>query len=169
MYKLNDYVVFGNHGVCVIKEIGGLDISNTLKEKVYYTLEPLFGRKSKIYTPVKNDKSLIRKVIEKEEVLELLTEIPLLEDIWIDDDKKRDQKFREIMKTNDCRGWLRVLKTLNKRRKMRLEEGKKIAANDELYLKLAKDFLYWEFAAALEIEVDEAEQRICDRLEVNSQ
>ena len=48
MFSVNDHVVFGNHGICVIKAIGPLDLSIAERGRLYYTLEPLYAQKNTI-------------------------------------------------------------------------------------------------------------------------
>ena len=49
-------------------------------------------------------------------------------------------------------------------RRWKLFGSWKNTARDELYLKLAEDFLYGEFAAALDVEKDEVEDLIGRRV-----
>ena len=72
MFSVNDHVVFGNHGICVIKAIGPLDLSIAERGRLYYTLEPLYAQKNTIYTPVDNEKSSLRRAITREDALELI-------------------------------------------------------------------------------------------------
>ena len=52
MYQVNDHVVYGNYGICVVKAIGKLEMDSAAKDRLYYTLEPLYSEKNTIYTPV---------------------------------------------------------------------------------------------------------------------
>lgn len=164
MFSVNDHVVFGNHGICVIKAIGPLDLSIAERGRLYYTLEPLYAQKNTIYTPVDNEKSSLRRAITREEALELIDRIPQVETVWVLDEKRREEKYKEIMKQNDCMGWMQIIKTLYLKKQKRLAEGRKNTARDELYLKLAEDFLYGEFAAALDVEKGEVEDLIGRRV-----
>ena len=164
MFSVNDYVVFGNHGICVIKAIGPLDLGIAERGRLYYTLEPLYTQKNTIYTPVDSEKNSLRRAITREEALELIDRIPQVETVWGPDVKRREERYREIMRQNDCIGWMQIIKTLYLKKQKRLAEGRKNTARDELYLKLAEDFLYGEFAAALDVEKDEVEDLIGRRV-----
>ena len=164
MFSVNDYVVFGNHGICVIKAIGPLDLGIAERGRLYYTLEPLYTQKNTIYTPVDSEKNSLRRAITREEALELIDSIPQVETGWVPDEKRREERYREIMRQNDCMGWMQIIKTLYLKKQKRLAEGRKNTARDELYLKLAEDFLYGEFAAALDVEKDEVEDLIGRRV-----
>ena len=164
MFSVNDYVVFGNHGICVIKAIGPLDLGIAERGRLYYTLEPLYTQKNTIYTPVDSEKNSLRRAITREEALELIDRIPQVETVWVPDEKRREERYREIMRQNDCMGWMQIIKTLYLKKQKRLAEGRKNTAHDELNLKLAEDFLYGEFAAALDVEKDEVEDLIGRRV-----
>ena len=164
MFSVNDYVVFGNHGFCVIKSICPLDLGIAERGRLYYTLEPLYTQKNTIYTPVDSEKNSLRRAITREEALELIDRIPQVETVWVPDEKRREERYREIMRQNDCMGWMQIIKTLYLKKQKRLAEGRKNTARDELYLKLAEDFLYGEFAAALDVEKDEVEDLIGRRV-----
>ena len=164
MFSVNDHVVFGNHGICVIKAIGPLDLGIAERGRLYYTLEPLYTQKNTIYTPVDSEKNSLRRAITREEALELIDRIPQVETVWVPDEKRREERYREIMRQNDCMGWMQIIKTLYLKRQKRLAEGRKNTARVELYLKLAEDFLYGEFAAALDVEKGEVEDLIGRRV-----
>lgn len=164
MFSVNDHVVFGNHGICIIKAIGPLNLGTADRDRLYYTLEPLYAQKNTIYTPVDNEKSPMRRAIKKEDALELMDKIPQVETIWVLDEKRREEKYKEIMKQNDCMGWMQIIKTLYLKKQRRLAEGRKNTARDDLYLKLAEDFLFREFAAALGVEKDQVGELIGKRV-----
>lgn len=163
MFSVNDHVVFGNHGICVIKSIGKLDLTAADRGRLYYTLEPLYAQKNTIYTPVDNDKCGMRRAITREEALELIDRMPEIETVWITDEKRREEQYKEIMKKNECQGWIQIIKTLYLKKQKRLAEGRKNTARDDLYLKLAEDFLFRELAAALEVEKDQVQELIKKR------
>lgn len=45
MFQVNDVVVYGNHGVCKIMDVGPLSMSLADKNTIYYTLCPVYQRK----------------------------------------------------------------------------------------------------------------------------
>lgn len=165
MFQVNDHVVYGNHGICVIKEIGPLELSSAEPGRLYYTLEPLFGQKTTTYTPVDNERTAMRRAVTREEALELIDSIPSVEVIWVADEKRREEKYKEIMMKNDCTGWMQIIKTLYLKKQQRMSEGRKSTAKDDLYLKVAEDFLYREFAAALGVEKENVVSLIAERVQ----
>lgn len=165
MFQMNDYVVYGGSGVCKVAKIGSLDINGIDKNKLYYTLDPIYTKGSLVYTPINNTKVIMRKIITKDEARELIDDIPNIETIWIGDDKKRELVYKESMKKYDCLEWVKIIKTLYLRKQKRIEEGKKITNTDEKYLHKAEDCLYGELAITLEIPKDKMEKIIIERVE----
>lgn len=165
MFEINDYVVYGGSGVCKVNKIGTIDISGIDKDKLYYTLEPVYSKGSLVYTPVDNTKAIMRRILSKEEARKLIDEIPNIEIITAADDKEYEAVFKEIMKKQECREWIQIIKTLYLRKQNRIAQGKKTTNTDEKYLHLAEDRLYGELAIPLEMPKDQVEDFIVARVE----
>ena len=84
--------------------------------------------------------------------------------IQVADEKRAEQAYREIMRTNECSGWSRIIKTIYLKNRKRLAEGKRYTAKDDIYLRLAEDFLFRELAAALKVKKEDVESIISDRV-----
>ena len=78
--------------------------------------------------------------------------IPSIQLLIITDEKKREECYKETMRTCDCREFVSIIKTIYTRKQERLAEGKKVTASDEKYFSMAEDKLYGELAIALEME-----------------
>lgn len=164
MFEVGDYTVHGSNGVCKVIEIGRLDINTSNKDKIFYTLQPVYTKGSKVYTPVDNERIVMRKILSKEEAIKLIDDIPNISMIWEENDKVRDEKFKEAMKKYDCREWIRIIKALYNRKQERISQGKKITHTDEKYLDTAEDFLYGELSIPLNIPKENMEDYIVSRL-----
>lgn len=165
MFETGDYVVYGNVGVCKVDEIGNIDSPQVSRKRLYYTLNPIYSVGSTIFTPVDNEKVIMRPVITKEEALKLIDTIPSIELLWIADEKKREDDYKETLRKCDCREWVRVMKTIHLRKKSRQAENKKITARDEKYFRMAEDSLYGELAIALNMDKDTTKEYVIDRVE----
>lgn len=164
MYKIGDYIIYGMSGVCRVEEIGSMTLSGVDSDKLYYTLSPLYTKGSRVFTPVDNQKVVMRPVISKKETCRLIDEMKNLDLIEAVDDKRREAAYKEALKTCDCREWIRIINTAKRRKEERLSQGKKMSACDERYLKQAQDSLFGEFALSLDIEKNEVEDYIEHRL-----
>ncbi len=76
MFKVSDYVIYQNKGVCQVEKIGTLDVSGIDSKRLYYTLSYVFSSGGMVYTAVDNKKVVMRRILKKEEVPELIKEIP---------------------------------------------------------------------------------------------
>lgn len=152
MFRKNDLVIYGNNGVCTIKDIGPLDIPGVSPGRIYYTLIPYYSKDSQIFLPVDNQKVTMRQLIQKEELLRLIDEVPSIEPLWIQDEKQREVKYKEALRKCDCRELIRIIKTIYQRKQSRIAVGKKMTASDEKYFHLAEEKLYGECAIALGME-----------------
>lgn len=160
MFEVGDYIVCGSNGICEVQNVSTIDIPDVDPERLYYILQPVYKKSSVVYIPVDSEKIVMRKVLTKEQVNELIEHIPEIELIVEMNDKLREEKFKECMKNYDCKDWIKVIKTLYARRQERLQRGQKVTATDARYLKSAEDNLYCEFAMALGIEKQDVEAYI---------
>ena len=165
MFNIGEYIVYGNRGVCEVADVSKMSMSALDKDKLYYTLVPVYARGSKIYSPVDNTKVRIRPVISHDEAIKLIDNIPEIGYVEDVDEKKREIVYKDAMKTGECEELIKVIKTLNRRKEIRLAGGKKFTAVDERYFKSARDCLYGELAIALDIDVDDVEEYIHDRID----
>ena len=165
MFNIGEYIVYGNRGVCEVADVSKMSMSAMDKDKLYYTLVPVYARGSKIYSPVDNQKVVIRPVISQQEANELIDSMPSIGYVEDVDDKKREVIYKDAIRTGKCEELIKVIKTLNRRREIRLAGGKKFTSVDERYYNSARDCLYGELAIALDIKVDDVEDYIHDRID----
>ena len=164
MFEIGDYIVCGNNGICIVENVNTIEVPDVDPNRLYYILRPVFAKSSVVYIPVDNDKIIMRKVLTKEQVNELIDRIPEIETIGESNDKQREERFKECMRRYGCSDWIRVIKTLYLRKQERVERGQKVTATDARYLKTAEDNLYGEFAMALGIEKNQVEEFIEKRI-----
>ena len=157
--------MYGTTGVCQVRDITSMSTDGSGREKLYYVLEPLGVSGSRIMTPVEGNKSILRPILSRDEAYRLIDGIQEVDQLWITDDKQRESRYKEALKTCDCRAWIGIIKTLHFRKKDRLARGKRLTEVDERYLKKAKENLYRELSSPLEIPAEEVETFITQRIE----
>lgn len=163
MFKVNDYIMYGRTGVCQVTEIrNGESMGNAGTE--YYVLNPVFENNSVIMTPVDNKKVLMRNVISKQEILSMIETVGNEEDVWIDNDKMRNEKFKASIKAGICEDWIRLIKTIHLKIDEKKAVGKKISQLDEGILKEVKKLLYEEFSLVLDMLPEEVEDFIYKKI-----
>lgn len=167
MFEKGELIMCGGHGVCRVVNVTGNPIDRLDKVRKYYVLEPVFEKGSTIYTPVDNSKVVMRKIMNKKEANDLIRQLSQMEVFWIQEEKGREQMYKEAIRTYDSRSLAQIIKTLYLRRQSRLDEGKKVLSSDEQYLRKAEELLYSEMSLALSIPKETVETYI--KKEVNRQ
>ena len=165
LFGKGEYIVYGTTGVCQVKDITSMSMDERQQEKLYYILEPMGVRGSRIMTPVEGNKSIMRPVLSRDEAYHLIDGIQDVDELWITDDKQREMKYKEALKTCDCRQWIGMIKTLYVRKKDRMSRGKRLTEVDERYIRKAKENLYRELSIPLEIPAEEVEKFIAERMD----
>lgn len=165
MFEKGEYLVYGTHGICRVEEVTYPLMKTADRERLYYVLQPIYANGNKIYVPVDSLRSNLRRVITKEECGALLDLIPRLEALLVDNEKQREQVYKTAMLSNDCREWVKVIKTIYLRKHQRMSQGKKMTLVDERYLRMAQDNLYGEMSFALGEDKEDMESYIKNHVE----
>ena len=113
---------------------------------------------------VEGNKSIMRRVLTREEAYELIDAIKTIDKLWVSDEKQRENKYKEALRTCDCKEWVGIIKTLYLRKKDRMVRGKRLTEVDERYMKKAKENLQGELSVTLGISEMEVEQFILNRI-----
>ena len=165
MFEKDQLIMCGGHGVCRVVNITGNPVDRLDKVRKYYVLEPVFQKGSTVYTPVDNDKVVMRRIMNKEEAEALAERVAQIETVWIQEEKSREQMYKEAIRTYDCHSLVQIIKTLYLRKQNRLKEGKKVLSSDEQYLRKAEELLYSEMSLALAIPKENVEAYIREAVE----
>ena len=160
MFKKGDYIVYGHTGICQVLDVTTMNMDGIPKDRLYYVLRPEGETEGKIFTPVDSTRLVIRRILSKEEAEDLLNIIPEIEPIDTPDDKLREEKYKQCIKSCDCRDLVCIIKTIYQRKRTRVSNGKKVTATDERYLKLAEENLYAELSKLLGIPKNKMESYI---------
>ena len=164
MFSVNEKIHYGGSGVCVIQEIATMRFGRT-REK-YYVLKPVYQNASVIYVPVENQQlvSKMRPVLSREEVDRLIEGIAEIPTAWEEDPQARKASFDALLRSNECRSLIVIIKTLHAQKERRQADGKTLHVADETYLREAQRLLYDEFAGALEIQPTQVHAYIQSKL-----
>ncbi|MDO4326271.1 MAG: CarD family transcriptional regulator [bacterium] len=161
MFQKGDYVVYGVKGVCEVLDVTCLNVPGIPKDKQYYVLRPNSQKDSKVFIPVDGEKkTVLRPILTKEEANKLVDMIPDVEELWVANEKQREEQYKEAIRSCECREWVKIIKTLYLRKQKRLAEGRKTTAMDEKYFRLAEANLHEELAVSLGIPKNEMEHYI---------
>ncbi|NLB52446.1 MAG: transcriptional regulator [Syntrophomonadaceae bacterium] len=154
MFKVNDYIIYGLTGVCQVTDITTEEIGDN-GEMQYYVLIPVYQDNLTIKAPVNNNNVMMRPIITREEVDELIAGMPEQETIWIEDMRERKNTFQAALKSGDNEEIIKIIKTIYLEREARSAVGKKMTMTDENMMNAAETQLYQEIATALNISPEE--------------
>lgn len=164
MYQIGDYVVKANSGLCRVEDILHLEHLSADKDRLYYLLVPVADGRAKIYTPTDSNAVTLRKALNSDKAWDLIHQISQIEEITIDNEKQRELKYKEALKSIDPATLVSIIKTMYVRNQERNAQGKKATAMDERYFRLAEDCLYSELAFAIGREKNEMKQIISEHI-----
>lgn len=160
MYSAGDVIIYGSEGVCKIDKIDKMNINGIKNDKMYYYLTPLYHG-GIIYAPM-DTPVIMRNVISKDEALRLIDKIPEIPaDICKNNNiRLLNEHYQSIIKSCDCEDLVKVIKSIEAKRAIALEKGKKLGAVEERYLNKAKDMLLGELAVSLGTDKDNVDRFI---------
>lgn len=164
MFEIGDYVINANNGICRIEDKVHLNLPMSDKKKLYYLIVPIKEKSTKLYIPVDSEKQRIRKAMDEAQALEVIDGIQDIEAVWIENDKQREQIYKEAIFSCEPKQLVGILKCMYLRNWQRNAEGKKNTTIDERYFKVAENNLYSELAFAMNKDKDEMRRLITDKI-----
>lgn len=164
MFNVDDYIMYGKTGVCKVVDITNEKFINGEKRK-YYILSPIYNNDTVIKIPLDNDKVPMRKVISKGDMTSLINDIPNMEILWIDDEKKRIAQFETMLKSGQCEELIKLIKSIKFSKKYARSIGKKLEKPDRDIMKEAERLLTEEFAIILNVYPNEASSYILSKID----
>lgn len=158
MKNIGDYVVYRKE-VCKIVEIK----ENYIKDMDYYRLVPVDDESLHLDVPVANEKSLLRDLINKDEVEEIIKKITQIKPIE-SEEKVLENEYKNLLNAGKPEDYIKIIKTTYLRNKERLDNKRKISDKDNHYFNLAEKYLYNEFSVVLNKNFEETKQYVIDEV-----
>jgi len=153
MLKINDSVMHRTSGVCRVKAIREDDLGAGRQQ--YYVLEPTYDKGMTIYIPTSKEHDQLRRLLTAREIKSLIENVSGHENVWISDDRKRRQYYRDVLRSDDPQKLICLISTLYQKKTEREKEGKKFYAEDQGIMEEAEKILHGEIAFVMDIEPDE--------------
>lgn len=144
-YEIGNFISKPVTGICKIEDILYLDPQGEKNHKLYYLMKPIEDMQGKIYVPVSNSDSGLRLCLTKEEAWKLIERIPEIPTAWTNNEKMREQKYKEAVRSNDPEALVSIIKMIYQRKQKRIAQGKKCTATDARYFQIAENLLYFLF------------------------
>ena len=160
MYKIGQKIIYGENGVCTIKNIAPIEMDGAPKEKLYYHLTPLVGSGT-YFAPI-DTSAFMRPIISRDEAEALIDAIPGIPPAICNDNRFNhvDAFYRELFKLHTNEALVSVIKGLQ----FRMAEKKTRSTRAEATMKRAKDILHGELSVALDMEMGQVEGYILKRV-----
>ena len=155
MFSAGDTIIYENYGVCRITGTREMEIGHAVRS--YYELKPIFENNLTFYLPIGQEKieAKMHPTLSVEEIYALIQAMPDEDTIWIENETKRKEQYKQILAGNDRPALGKRFKTLYLRQKDLSQTGKKLYVSDERFLRDAEKVLYDEFAYVLDIKQEE--------------
>ncbi|HXI14186.1 MAG TPA: CarD family transcriptional regulator [Thermoanaerobaculia bacterium] len=149
-FKVGDKIVYPNHGVTIVEQIGGSSIAGA--DSTYYHLR-LLANNSRLMVPISNiDRVGLRKLYQQKEIKGLLSLLEEHQSSAHSDWKGRYRDNLEKMKTGRLEDVADVLKNLNE-----VQKKKSLSFREKKMYDRAKYLLVSEIAIVKGIPEPEAE------------
>ncbi len=165
--KVGDCVHYGAHGVCRVcgretKNFGG-------RQRVYLTLRPTGSDNILLYLPedAEPEKVKLRRLLSRQEILELIDRAGKTQVNWIADSKIRRETFSKILRGGDAVDLIRMLKSIH-RHQEELPQGKQLPMSDQEMQHAAQRQLYSEMAYVLSIEESQVQPFILEHIQTKT-
>ena len=145
MFQINDVIVYGAQGVCVITGTEEKVISG--KKKTYFVLKPVSEKGSTIFVPTDNELVLgkMRRLLTKDEIHKLIDSMELENALWVENENERRELYKSILAKGEHSELIKMIKAIYTHKKQREAEGKRLHMSDERFFKDAEQILYNEF------------------------
>lgn len=151
MYEIGDYVICKSGGVW--------KITNTRPDSLILVEHEKDAEK--IITIGNNE--LIRKIVLKESMLEVIERVPYIRTIQAPNDKIRKEFYEDAMAKYDEIEWIKIIKTIYLRK-----EKMKLMPNELFYAKAAKRYLHGEISVLLKMPMSKVEEYITSTVSNNT-
>lgn len=168
MFQIGDMVFYGGSGVCKIDSVTTREFGDEMRD--YYVLIPVNSQASTIYLPVDNENlvSRMREIMSKEEVYQLIHELPVAQDIWIENESLRKSEFQRILRDGKQTEISTLARTVYLHQQQLQNCGRKLRQNDERMLKEAQRMFCDEISYVLEMPPQQVVSFIDRELEKDS-
>ena len=164
MFEIGEFIVYGINGICRVESIGPSPYDKT-DPRTFYLLIPVNNPMgSSIYTPVDNDRVPMRRLMTREEIEELIALMPEIETLEVPIEKQRREIYRTTIGALDPKGYVKVIKTVQRRREELTAARKHFPMTDLEYGRLAKHLLCSECAHVMGVSEDAADAYILSSL-----
>lgn len=168
MFQIGSIVMHPSAGVCNIEDIREEKL--TERKRTYYIMHPVSENNgtTTIYVPVDTDKIHLRKLMGKNEIIDIIRQSTTEKIEWIDNANLRKAAYSEILHSDNTSRIIALITVLHTKKDHTLKAGKKFSAFDEKILHDAEKKIYQEFSHALSMQEEEVSNFIITQLSADT-
>ena len=158
MRNIGEYVLYGAAGVNMIVDIREESIGDVSRS--YYVLRSASSRADSLtFVPADNERLVgaMRPLLTADELDSLISDAKNIQPCdWIEANRDRSERFKQIMESGDRVGMIAMIKAINESAIRRSEEGRKNFLADETAKQKALKLLSSEIAIVRGVSDEEA-------------
>lgn len=158
MFEIGEYVVY-KKDVCKIIDIK----ENIFNHTSCYLIVPIDDESLKINVPVGNKNEYLRKLISKEEIEQIINDIPNIHVIE-NNDRMIETEYKHLLSSNLHRDLIKIIKTTFARNQERLDNNKKTRDKDSQYFEQAERYIYNEFSLVLGLSYEDTKKYVNEKV-----
>lgn len=165
MFQKGDFVIYGNLGVCRVKDTMTCKFEGLDEAHLYYVMEPVY-QGGVLYVPADNPKIFLRAVISADEANRLIDNIPAMQNEAFHSGSAQELSayYEQAFSSHKCEDLLGLTISINNKKKRLARQNKRFGRVDEHFMRRAEDNLYGELAVALNIPRDQVQEYISERI-----
>lgn len=164
MFQIGDLLFYGTNGVCRVSEICSSPFDST-DTRSFYKLTPISEHSTLvIFTPIDNDRVVMRPLISKEEAEALIARLGEIEKVAVAVEKYRKDAYREAIREGAPEGFVKILKTVRARREVFRKTRRRVPDLDNDFEFTAKNCLYGELCTVLGIPREEIHRIVTESI-----
>lgn len=171
-FKKGEYVVYGDNGIFIIKDIKEMQASADTPSRLYFVFKSVCASSATtLYVPADNPelRSKIRYVLNKEEIDLVLSDSKSREIQWVEDKNVRNMYFRDILRSGAQENLLPMIRCIYLKKQELNSVSKKLPIADDNALKRAERIVTEEFSYSLDIPPEDVGEYIRSALEIEAE
>lgn len=166
MYQIGHTVMHPSEGVCAVEDIRTMRFG--AGEREYYVLRPTMENgSSRVYLPIDRGDAVLRKLLSREDILDMIRESDQYAGLWIEDSRPRKEAFGAILREGNYAKIIRMLRELHEHNAQRAAAGKRLPATDKHLLDDAQRLLHQEFSYVLGMNPEDTVRFILHELGID--
>lgn len=156
MFEIGELVVYGVHGVCRVTEMREQTVGG--KKQKYLVLKPVNSKATEYFVPTGNPAAMAKlfPLATREKLEALLASEEIRTSVWIPDENRRKQVYREMISGGSREKLMQAVFTLYQQKAIQKAAGRRLHMCDEGFLHDAEKRLAEEIENVMELDAPEA-------------